>query len=117
METRPIRSVKEYRKALAEIDKLVDCRVGSKEEDRLVVLSLLVEAYEQEHYPIAPPDPIEAIKFRMEQLGFTRKDLGRILGSQTRADDLLRGRRRLTLPTMRVLHAKLGVSAETLLAA
>jgi HTH-type transcriptional regulator/antitoxin HigA len=78
---------------------------------------LLVEAYESEHYPIEPPDPIEAIKFRMQQMGLTKEDLGKLLGSQARANEILRGKRKLTLPVMRVLHLKLGVDAETLLAA
>jgi HTH-type transcriptional regulator/antitoxin HigA len=87
MELKPIKTEKQHNKALAEIDKLIDCKPGSKEEDRLVVLSLLVEAYESEHYPIEPPDPIEAIKFRMEQMGLTQDDLGKLLGSKTRAND------------------------------
>lgn len=117
MELKLIKTEKQYNKALAEIDKLIDCKHGSKEEDRLVVLSLLVEAYESEHYPIEPPDPIEAIKFRMEQMGLTQDDLGKLLGSKTRANEILRGKRKLTLPVMRVLHSKLGVDAGTLLAA
>ena len=117
MELKPIKTERQYNKALAEIDALIDCKPGSKEEDRLVVISLLVEAYESEHYPIPPPDPIEAIRFRMEQMGLKEEDLGKLVGGTARAKELLRGKRKLTLAMMRALHSKLGVPAETLLAA
>jgi HTH-type transcriptional regulator/antitoxin HigA len=114
---KPIKSEKDYEKALARIEKLMDARPNSAEGDLLEVLSTLVEAYEREHYPIPPPDPIDAIKYRMERLGMTTDELGKMLGSKARANEILRGKRKLTLPVMRVLHSKLGVDAGTLLSA
>ena len=81
---KPIRNEADYEAALAEIERLWGTRAGTAEGDRLDILATLVDAYENEHYPMDQPDPIEAIKFRMEQQGLTRKDLEGILGSRTR---------------------------------
>jgi len=83
-EIKPIRSETDYEAALAEVERLWGARSGTPEGDRLDVLATLIDAYEGEHYPIDPPDPIEAIKFRMEQQGLTRKDLEGIHGTRTR---------------------------------
>ena len=88
---------------------------GTPEGDRLEVLATLVNAYENEHDPIDPPDPIEAIKFRMEQQGLTRKDLEGILGSRTRIAEVLNRRRGLSINMIRRLHDRLGISAEVLI--
>src|SRR5919106_2563268 len=86
---RPIRTEADYEAALAEAERLWGARVGTPEGDRLDILATLIDTYESEHYPMDPPDPIEAIKFRMEQQGLTRKDLAGILGSRTRVAEVL----------------------------
>ena len=88
-EVKPIRTEAAYEAALAEIGRLWGAKLGTPRGDRLDVLATLVDAYESEHHPIDPPDPIEAIKFRMEQQGLTRKDLEGILGTRTRIADVL----------------------------
>ena len=115
MEIKPIRTERDYKRALAEIDTLLDACEGSAEEDRLEILSTLVEAWEDTHYPIDPPDPIAAIEFRMEQQGLTRGDLETYLGPRQRVADVLNRRRPLSLPMIRRLHEGLGISADTLI--
>ena len=112
---KPIRSKGDYEVAMAEIDRLWGARSGTPEGDRLDILATLVDAYENEHYPMDPPDPIEAIKFRMEQRGLTRKDLADILGSRTRVAEVLNRRRGLSINMIRRLHEKLGISVEVLI--
>jgi HTH-type transcriptional regulator / antitoxin HigA len=112
---KPIRSEADYDAALAEIERLWGARAGTPEGDRLDILATLVDAYENEHYPMDPPDPIEAIKFRMEQQGLTRKDLEGILGSRTRVAEVLNRRRGLSINMIRRLHEKLGISVEVLI--
>jgi len=112
---KPIRSKGDYEVAMAEIERLWGARSGTPEGDRLDILATLVDAYENEHYPIDPPDPIEAIKFRMEQRGLTRKDLADILGSRTRVAEVLNRRRGLSINMIRRLHEKLGISVEVLI--
>ncbi|HEV8714871.1 MAG TPA: helix-turn-helix domain-containing protein [Candidatus Binatia bacterium] len=112
---KPIRTEADYEAALAEIARLWGASAGTPEGDRLDILATLVDAYENEHYPMDPPDPIEAIKFRMEQQGLTRKDLEGILGTRTRVAEVLNRRRGLSINMIRRLHEKLGISAEVLL--
>ena len=112
---KPIRSETDYDVALAEIERLWGARADTPEGDRLDILATLVDAYENEHYPMDPPDPIEAIKFRMEQQGLTRKDLEGILGSRTRVAEVLNRRRGLSINMIRRLHEKLGISVEVLI--
>ena len=112
---KPIRTEADYDAAFEEIERLWGARVGTPEGDRLDLLATLVDAYETEHYPMDPPDPIEAIKFRMEQQGLTRKDLESILGSRTRVAEVLNRRRGLSISMIRRLHEKLGISAEVLI--
>jgi HTH-type transcriptional regulator/antitoxin HigA len=114
-EIKPIRSEEDYEAALAEVERLWGARSGTPEGDRLDVLATLIDAYESEHDPIDPPDPIEAIKFRMEQQGLTRKDLEGILGSRTRIAEVLNRRRGLSINMIRRLHDRLGISAEVLI--
>lgn len=114
-EIKPIRSEVDYERALAEIKRLWGARLGTPEGDRLDILATLIDAYEIEHHPIDPPDPIEAIKFRMEQQGLTRKDLEGILGTRTRVAEVLNRRRGLSIAMIRRLHEKLGISAEVLI--
>ncbi len=112
---KPIRSEADYEAALAEIERLWGARAGTAEGDRLDILATLVDVYENEHYPIDPPDPIEAIKFRMEQQEITRKDLEGVLGSRTRVAEVLNRRRGLSMNMIRRLHEKLGIPAEVLI--
>ena len=112
---RPIRTEADYEKALAEVERLWGARAGTPEGDRLDIVATLIDVYETEHYPMDPPDPIEAIKFRMEQQGLTRKDLEEILGSRTRVAEVLNRRRGLSINMIRRLHAKLGIAAEVLI--
>ncbi len=114
-EIKPIRSEADYEAALADVERLWGARSGTPEGDRLDVLATLIDAYESDHHPIDPPDPIEAIKFRMEQQGLNRKDLEGILGSRTRIAEVLNRRRGLSINMIRRLHNKLGISAEVLI--
>jgi HTH-type transcriptional regulator/antitoxin HigA len=115
MDIKPIRTENEYEEALAQIDAIFDAEPGTPEADLLEVLTILVEAYEEEHYPIAPPDPIEAIEFHMERLGLTRRDIEPYIGSRARVSEILNRRRPLTLAMIRRLQEGLGISAEVLL--
>jgi HTH-type transcriptional regulator/antitoxin HigA len=114
-EIKPIRSEADYEQALGEIEGLWGAASGTPKGDRLDVLATLIDAYEDEHYPIDPPDPIEAIKFRMQQQGLTRKDLEGIIGTRTRVAEILNRRRGLSITMIRRLHEKLGISAEVLI--
>ena len=114
-EIKPIRSEADYKAALVDFEQLWGAPSATPEGDRLDVLATLIDAYESEHHPIDPPDPIEAIKFRMEQQGLTRKDLEGILGSRTRIAEVLNRRRGLSINMIRRLHEKLGISAEVLI--
>lgn len=114
-EVKPIRSEADYEAALAEIERLWGARSGTPESDRLNVLATLVDAYESEHEPIDPPDPIEAIKFRMDQQSLTRRDLEAILGARARVAEVLNRKRDLSIGMIRRLHERLGISAEVLI--
>ena len=114
-DVRPIRSEAAYEQALAEIDTLWGAKLGTPEGDRLDVLATLVDAYEAQHHPIDPPDPVEAIKFRMEQMGMTRKDLEGVIGTRTRIAEVLNRKRGLSIAMIRRLHDLLGISAEVLI--
>src|SRR5216684_71819 len=113
-ELMPIRSKSDYKKELAEVERLWGARSGTPAGDRLDVLATLIDAYETEHYPMDPPDPIEAIKFRMEQQGLTRRDLEAIIGTRTRIAEVLNRKRGLSVGMIRRLHERLGISAEVL---
>jgi HTH-type transcriptional regulator/antitoxin HigA len=114
-ELKPIRSKTDYKWALAEVGRLWGARRGTQAGDRLDVLATLIDAYEAEHYPMDPPDPIEAIKFRMEQQGLTRKDLEPIIGTRTRVAEVLNRKRGLSIEMIRRLHIHLGISADVLI--
>ncbi len=115
MELRPIRTNADYRAALKTISSLLEAPEGSREAGMLEVLSVLVEAYEEEHHPIPPPDPIEAIKFRMDQMGLTRRDLEPYLGSRARVSEVLNRKRPLSVEMIRRLNTGLGIPAEILI--
>ena len=95
--------------ALAEIERLVDAKPGTADGDRLDVLATLVEAYEQQHYPILPPDPVEAILYFMESRGLSRKDLEPYLGSRAKVSEVLNRKRQLSIEMIRRLHDGLGI--------
>jgi HTH-type transcriptional regulator / antitoxin HigA len=114
-EVRPIRTKRDHEAALKEIERLWGAKTGTPEGDRLDVLATLVDAYEAEHCPIDPPDPIEAIKFRMEQQGLTRRDLEEIIGTRTRIAEVLNRKRGLSIAMIRRLHERLGISADVLI--
>jgi len=114
-EVKLIKTKADYKKALAEIERLWGAKSGTIEGDRLDVLATLIDAYESEHYPMDQPDPIEAIKFRMEQQGLSRKDLEPILGTRTRVAEVLNRKRSLSIGMIRRLHDRLGISAEVLI--
>lgn len=110
-----IKNNSDYEKALARIDVIFDVKPGTAEYDELELLTTLVELYEEEQFPIDSPDPLEAIKFRMEQLGLTQKDMTPYFGSKSKVSEVLNGKRSLTLAMMRSLNSGLGISAEVLL--
>jgi HTH-type transcriptional regulator/antitoxin HigA len=115
MNIRPVRTRRDHARALKEIERLWTAKRGTPACDRLDVLTTLVEAYERKHIPTAAPDPVEAILFRMEQQGLTRKDLEPLLGSRARVSEVLNHKRDLTLSMIRALHLKLGIPAEALI--
>ncbi|HYA04651.1 MAG TPA: helix-turn-helix domain-containing protein [Xanthobacteraceae bacterium] len=114
-ELKPIRTKADYEKALAEVKRLWGAKGGTPEGDRLDVLATLIDAYEAEHYPMDPPDPIEAIKFRMEQQGLSRKDLEPLIGTRTRVAEILNRKRSLSIGMIHRLHKHLGISADVLI--
>ncbi len=114
MDIKPIKTEKEYEKALKEIERLFEAVPGTPENDRYQVLATLVEAYEDENYPIPLPDPIEAIYYYMESRGLTRADLESYIGSRARVSEILNRRRPLTLSMIQRLHNGLGIPAEVL---
>src|SRR3990167_9088300 len=112
---KPIRSEADYEGTLAEVERLWGAKSGTPRGDRLDVLATLIDAWESEHHTMDPPDPIEAIKFRMEQQNLTRKDLEGILGTRTRVAEVLNRRRGLLINMVRRLHKELGIPAEVLI--
>ena len=112
MEIKPIKTEKDYNNALKEIERLFDSKPGTPEGDRLEVLSTLVEAYEDEHYAIPAPDPVEAINYFMESRGLTRTDIEPYIGSRARVSEILNRKRPLTLTMIHRLHTELGIPAE-----
>lgn len=115
MEIRPVKTESDYEAALEEIDQLWGSPEGTAQGDRLDVLLILVESYESKHHPIDPPDPIEAIKFRMEQMNLTRRDIEPLIGSRGRVSEVFNRRRSLSLPMIRRLHNTLHIPLESLI--
>ena len=115
MEIHTIKTEEDYEKALSVIDMLLSAPSGSEEVERLELVSILVEDYENKHYKIDTPDPIEAVKQRAEQLGLTRKDLEKSIGSRSRVSEVLNGKRTLTLAMIRKLNRNLNIPAEVLI--
>jgi HTH-type transcriptional regulator/antitoxin HigA len=114
-EIKPIRTEADYEAALGEVERLWGAPAGTPKGDRLDVFATLIAAYEERHFPFATPDPIEAIRFRMEQQGLTRKDLETMIGTRTRIAEVLSRKRGLSITMIRRLHEKLGIPAEVLI--
>ena len=115
MDIRPIKTEADYRATLKEIESLMTARPDTSEGEKLDVLTTLVEAYESTHYPIDLPDPVEAIKFEMEQKGLTVKDLEPMIGRSNRVYEVLNRKRALSLKMIWRLHQRLGIPAESLI--
>ncbi len=115
MNIKPIRTDKDYEEALQRVEFLMDAKEGTTEFDELEILSTLIENYEAKHFSIDIPDPIEAIKFRMEQEGLKQKDVAEFFGNKVRVSEVLNKKRRLTLDMVRNLHDNLSISYDSLL--
>lgn len=116
MEIRPIKTEEDYNTAIARIEELWGAKKDTVKGDEFDLLVTLVESYELKHFPIAPPDPIDAIKFRMEQMGMTKADMVKYLGSQSRVSEILNRRRSLSLKMIKSLYKDLKIPADILLA-
>ena len=116
MQIKPIKTEKDYEEALRLIEKLWDAAPNTPKGDKLDVMTTLVETYEEKVHKILLPDPIEAIKFRMEQLGLNKTDLAPYLGGKNRVSEVLQRKRNLTVKMMKKLHKELEIPAESLLA-
>ena len=115
IDVKPIRNAADHAAAIAEVKRLWGSKAGTPNGDRLDVLATLIDAYEAQHEPMDRPDPIEAIQFRMQQQGLTRKDLEPLLGTRTRVSEVLNRKRALSIGMIRRLHAKLGIAADVLI--
>jgi len=116
MEIRPIKTEEDYKAAISRIEDLWGAKMDTAEGDEFDLLVTLVEAYEMKHFPIAPPDPIDAIKFRMEQMEISKADMVKYLGSQSRVSEVLNRKRDLTLGMIKTLYKELKIPADILLA-
>ena len=115
MEIKPIKTENDYNQALQRLEIIFDAKVGSPEGDELEVLGILIDKYENEKFPISLPDPIEAIKFRMEQMGYNQNDLANIVGLKSRASEILNRKRKLSLEMIRQLHERLHIPTAVLI--
>lgn len=115
MRINAIKTEEDYEEALAQVEKLMDAELDTPQGDKLEVLSILIEDYEKKHYAIELPDPIEAIKFRMEQMGLRNVDVAPYMGGANRVSEILHYKRKLTVDMMKNLKDKLGIPAESLL--
>jgi len=114
MKILPIRNEKDYQKALDRLEDIFDAKKGTEEGDELEILSILIDRFENENFPIGMPDPIEAIKFRMEQMGMNQKDLAEVVGFKSRVSEILNKKRKLTLDMIRKLNTNLHIPTEVL---
>ncbi len=115
MNIHPIKTEQDYEKALERLEDIFDARLGTKEGDELEILTILIEKYENEHFPIDLPDPIEAIKFRMEQLGMKQNDLTEVIGFKSRVSEILNKKRKLSLEMIRNLNEYLSIPTNVLI--
>jgi HTH-type transcriptional regulator/antitoxin HigA len=117
MTIKPIKTEKDFQDSLKRLEVIFDSKRGTPEGDELEILSILIEKYENEKFPIGFPDPIEAIKFRMEQMGYNQTDLAKVVGLKSRASEILNRKRKLTLEMIRQLHDSLKIPTEVLIQA
>ena len=117
MTIKPIKTKKDYQQALARLEIIFDAKKGSAKGDELEILGMLVDNYENENFPIGFPDPVEAIKFRMEQLGYSQADLVKVMGLKSRVSEILNRKRKLSLEMIRQLHQQLNIPSEVLIQA
>ncbi len=110
-----IKTENDYNQALKILEVIFDAKRGTQEGDELELLGILIDQYENDHFPIDLPDPIEAIKFRMEQMGYTQNDLAKIVGFKSRASEILNRKRKLTLEMIRQLHTGLNIPTDVLI--
>ena len=115
MEIKPIKTEQDYNQALERLELIFDAKKGTKEGDELEVLGILIEKYEDEYFPIDLPDPIEAIKFRMEQMNYSQNDLAKVIGLKSRASEILNKKRKLSLEMIRNLHTIMKIPTEVLI--
>lgn len=115
MEIKLIKTEKDYNQALKRLEVVFDAKKGTPEGDELELLSILIEQYENTHFPIDLPDTIEAIKFRMEQMGYNQNDLAKIIGLKSRASEILSKKRKLSLEMIRQLHTSLHIPTDVLI--
>ncbi|PKQ45300.1 helix-turn-helix domain-containing protein [Confluentibacter flavum] len=114
MNIAPIRNETDYQNALNRLEVIFDAKKGTEAGDELEILSILIDTYENEKFPIGMPDPIEAIKFRMEEMGMKQKDLVELIGFKSRASEIMNKKRKLTLDMIRKLHTTLHIPTEVL---
>ena len=117
MNIKPIKTEEDYNEALERLEVIFDATENSPEGDEVQILGMLIEIYENEHFLIGLPDPIEAIKFRMEQMGYTQADLAGIIGLKSRASEILNRKRKLSLEMIRQLHEKMNIPTDVLIQA
>ena len=117
MTIKPIKTEKDYDQALTRLELIFDAKKGTPQGDELEVLGMLIDSYENEMFPIGFPDPIEAIKFRMEQMGYNQSDLATVVGLKSRASEILNRKRKLSLEMIRQIHEKLNIPTEVLIQA
>lgn len=117
MNIKPIKNQVDYDQALERLEIIFDSKKGSKDGDELEILAILIENYENEHFPIGFPDPIEAIKFRMEQMGYKQSDLAKVVGLKSRASEILNRKRKLSLDMIRQLHESFKIPTDVLIQA
>jgi HTH-type transcriptional regulator/antitoxin HigA len=110
-----IKTENDYNQALERLELIFDAKRGTQEGDELELMGILIDQYENEKFPIDLPDPIEAIKFRMEQMGYTQNDLAKILGFKSRASEILNRKRKLSLEMIRQLHTTLNIPTDVLI--
>jgi HTH-type transcriptional regulator/antitoxin HigA len=115
MNIKPLKSKRDYNLAMARLEKIFDSKLGTPEGDELEILGILVEKYESARYPVDFPDPIEAIKFRMEQLGYNQNDLVNVIGFKSRVSEIMSKKRKLSLTMIRKLSSSLNIPTEVLI--
>lgn len=115
MELKPIRTENDYQEALQRLEEIFDAKPNTPERDELEVLAILIDDYEKKNYPIDFPDPVEAIKFRMEQMGYDKNDLAELMGFRSRMNDILSKNKKLTIQMIRQFNKKLGIPSDILL--